>query len=191
MYCADGEVVELLVEALTHSSLLHLPVLIGVHSHQSHRAEEYLQSDNGLFVTHEKFFCHELRSWAHLEYGIPPEREASIVFGFSNGGAFAVAAALRNPDQFSAAFAFSVPPLPQLPSIPAPGAAKPSIYLATGNQGAEKSIRKNVLRIARWLRDNELPLTLSERRAGHTMDFWAAEFVVALEWFGQISTPRC
>lgn len=49
--------------------------------------------------------------------------------------------------------------------------------------GPEKSIRKNVRDLAGWLRKHKIPVTASEKPAGQTLDLWATELVVAMEWF--------
>jgi S-formylglutathione hydrolase FrmB len=167
---------------LTSSETRDSPILIGVHSIEAVRAQEYLLSSNQYFLAHETFFSNELRWWAQSEYHVPTERDSSVVFGFSNGGAFSLATALRNPQRYAAACSFSPPRLPMLPAIPPPGGPKPSVYLAAGNQGPEKYIRKNVLKLSRWLRQNGVPIEVSEKEARHTLDFWASEFVVAVGW---------
>lgn len=182
IYCADGQVVESLALGLARSPHCERLALIGVHSNSEVRAQEYLLSSHELFSAHERFFTEQVRSWAGHEFGVPTERDASVVFGFSNGGAFAFATALRRPRCFAAAISFSTPRLASMPAIPPRDSVRPSIYLAVGNQGPEKSIRKNVLHLARWLRQNDVPVTLCERRAGHALDFWTTELVAAVDW---------
>ena len=189
VYCTDGQVIKTLTDELEGSSRdRNGPILIGVHSDPEVRAQEYLLSSSDQFLAHERFFTEYVRSWARDEFGISVERNKSAVFGFSNGGAFALAVALRHPHKFRAAIGFSVPSLGTLPPIPPPDAPKPSIYMAVGTQGPEKSIRKNVLRLSRWLRRNDIPVIVSERLSGHTLNFWATEFVVAIDWLDGIAT---
>lgn len=183
VYCADGQVVETLCRYITNSDGHNLPVLIGVHSNESTRAQDYLFGENHNYLSHEEFFVNELPVWANSEYDVPMLRASTVVFGFSNGGAFALTAALRHPASFAAVFSFSTPKLSAMPCIKSVGTLMPSIYLATGNIGPEKSIRKNVLHLARWLRKQDIAVTVSEKNAGHTLDFWASELPNALEWF--------
>ncbi len=186
VYCADGQVVDALAMTLLRSSgSLYPPILIGVHSHPTMRAEEYLLSSNEHYLDHEKFFTDDLRFWAHETLGISVERINSVLFGFSNGGAFAIATTLRHCDRFAAAIAFSVPAFGQLPDIPQLPVLRPSVYLAAGNRGAEKSIRKNVLKLRKTLQRNQILVEYCERTSDHTLDFWATEFVTAVRWFEQ------
>lgn len=187
VFCADGQVVESFCNRLAASGPRRLPVLVGVHSDRTARAQEYLYNGNSEYLVLEEFFVQTLRSWVSHQYGIPVERSNSVISGFSNGGAFALTAALRHPRCFSGAFCFSTPKLPERPGIDCE-APRPNIYLAAGNVGPERSIRRNVLRIARWLRQNAVPVTLTERNAGHTLDFWASEFPLAIAWFEEINT---
>jgi predicted esterase len=187
VYCADGQVIETFASALTTSLDGDLPILIGIHSDARFRAQEYLLSSDEHFLAHERFWTDQVRKWAQCEFGVSPERGQSVAFGFSNGGAFALAAVLRQPHLFAAVLSFSTTQFASR-EIPPPGGLKPSIYMAAGNQGPEKSIRKNVLRIARWLRQNDLPVTVSLQAAGHTLDFWVTEFVKAVEWLNAQST---
>ena len=190
VYCADGQVVETLAVELTRSGRRDNPILIGVHSNEAVRAQEYLLSSSQYFMVHETFFSNELPLWAESEFNVPSERDKSVVFGFSNGGAFSLATALRNPHRYAAAFSFSTPRLPMMPAIPSPGGPKPSVYLATGTQGPEKYIRKNVLHLSRWLRRNDIRVEVSEKQARHTLDFWASEFVVAIGWLNSRATSN-
>lgn len=179
VYCTDGQVVEALAQEFSRSGVAEWPVFVGVHSSETVRAQEYLFSLAPEYLHHERFFTEELRAWSrNLE--LEPSRNRSVVFGFSNGGAFALTTALRNPHCYDAALSFSTPRLPMLPPIPPAEGPRPHIYFAVGKIGPEKSIRKNTLRLARWLRKSGIAVTVSERQAGHTLNFWAAELVVAM-----------
>jgi len=188
VYCADGQVVETLCRYMASCEIQNPPILIGVHSNEATRAQGYLFDKNRHYLAHEEFFVDELPTWANTEYDVAQLRSSTVVFGFSNGGAFALTAALRHPASFAAAFSFSTPKLSAMPCIKSAGTLMPSIYLATGNIGPEKSIRKNVLHLARWLRKLNIPVTLAEKNAGHTLDFWASELPIALDWFRETTT---
>lgn len=127
-------------------------------------AEEYLPSADALFLEHEQFFVERVRCWAGEKFGTSPDHERSCVCGFSNGGAFALAVAFRHPRQFAAAIAFSVPAFGPLP-LPAADDPHPSIYIAGGNIGPERSIRKNMLRLTRELKRARTPVQFHERDA--------------------------
>ena len=187
IYCADGQVVPRLTSVLTGNPELEPPVLIGVHSDPLVRAQEYLSATGELFQVHEQFFVRHVRSWAAETLSVSVNGRQSAVFGFSNGGAFALAAALRHPEQFAAAIAFSVPPAGDFASVHLQEGPKPAIYLAAGNQGPEKLIRHNVLRLTRALRRSDVPVAFSEQHAGHDMNFWLSEFVSAVKWLKGIT----
>ncbi len=42
----------------------------------------------------------------------------------------------------------------------------PRIYLATGRDGPERKIRKNVLHLARWLERQQIDVTVSDQPGG-------------------------
>lgn len=183
VFCADGQVVEMLTLSLSASEIRSPPILIGVQSHEETRAQDYLFKENANYFAHEAFFVEELPSWVNAEFDVSISRSTSIVFGFSNGGAFALAVALRHPDRFSAAFSFSPPKLPTLPSVGASDDQIPAIYFAVGTIGGERAIRRNVLRLTKWLRKNNAEVTIVERNENHTLDFWVSEMPIALDWF--------
>ena len=181
IYCADGQVVERLVQAMEIVQPVHKPVLIGVYSEERLRAEEYLYPREPAYLAHESFFVHTVRRWAAERFSVSMARENSTVFGFSNGGAFAITVALRNALSFSSVIAFSIPPFPSLPAL-ADLMPKPVVYLSAGNQGPEKVIRKNVDKLAKQLQRSDIHVTLTHRQAGHEMGFWIREFVLAVNW---------
>ncbi len=190
IYCTDGQVVAQFSNRLqSELSAAELPSLIGIHSSATGRAEEYLPSDNPAFLAHEHFFVDHVRFWANETFGTTLEREQSCACGFSNGGAFALNVALRHPQRFAASIAFSVPPFGPLPSLAA-RRSQPAIYMAGGNVGPEKSIRKNMLKLTRELRHAGIPIQFHERDAGHTIDFWTQEIVAAVRWLNSLNTAE-
>ena len=185
VYCADGQVIETLAFALRSLPEDNLPILVGVHSDPEVRAQEYLPSTKDLYLAHESFFVENVRSWAHDRFDITMARDKSFVFGFSNGGAFAISVAFRHCDRFAAAIAFSIPPFGDLPVSSSPCERLPEIYLASGNQGPEKSIRKNMVKLRRSLQRRGASLHYCERTCGHTLDFWTSEFAEAIQWLNR------
>lgn len=187
VYCTDGQIVRSLCLALSeYQPPLSLPVLIGVHSDPIVRAQEYLPNDSEQFRLHEHFFVERLRSWACQTYGVCPERRRNAVFGFSNGGAFSVLTAIKYPDKFHASIAFSVPPAGPLPSVDKPGALMPEFYLSAGCLGPEKSIRKNVSKLSKLLKQKRFRVRYTEREAEHELDYWVSEFPLAIQWLNTL-----
>lgn len=184
IYCTDGQVVPILADQLQASlPEAEFPILIGVHSDSIVRAQEYLASADDLYRRHAKFFVERLPAWVRGNLGISAAREDSAIFGFSNGGAFAVVQALSHPDKFRAAIALSVPQFGDLPAPSQVGLPTPRCYLAAGDQGPEKSIRKQTMKLVRELQRREISAEYHQRTAGHTLDFWAAELVLAVQWW--------
>lgn len=183
VFCTDGQALPAFSTGLSSARPDLHPVLIGVHSDPQSRAQHYLFDGGVHYQAHEDFFVDVLPVWLHAEYGLSLERSRTVAFGFSNGGAFVLTMGLRHPDSFSAIFSFSSPKLPTRPCVSRHQFPMPAIYLATGCIGPEKKIRQNVLQLARWLRSRDIPVTVSEQQAAHTLDFWAAEFPEALDWF--------
>lgn len=73
------------------------------------RAREYLKiADPDRFALHLKFVCDEVLPWAREKFHLSSRREDTAVFGYSNGGAFAVTAALDAPEVFGTAMPSSV-----------------------------------------------------------------------------------
>jgi len=73
------------------------------------RAKEYLKMfDPERFSAHLKFVCDEVIPWAREKFELSTKFEETAVFGFSNGGAFAFAAAIDRPDVFGLSFACSI-----------------------------------------------------------------------------------
>lgn len=182
IYCADGQLVPYFEKSLHRMINGALPVLVGVHSTDL-RSQEYLPSSKQCYLDHEAFFVIQLRNWMITQFGIEPSREKSIMFGFSNGGAFALHSVLQYSHLFAGVFSFSTPPFELSESRRQHDQNNPWIYLATGNQGPEKSIRKNVLKLSRTLERRKYSVTFCERQAGHTLEFWLAELTLAWNWY--------
>ncbi|MBI1333423.1 MAG: hypothetical protein GC165_11160 [Armatimonadetes bacterium] len=73
------------------------------------RAREYLKlADPDRFAAHLRFVCDQVLPWARDKFHVSSRREDTAVFGFSNGGAFALIAALERPDVFGGSMPSSV-----------------------------------------------------------------------------------
>ena len=74
------------------------------------RAADYLPGFTGggdRFERHLRFFSEELVAYAEREFGVTSDPQRRAVTGFSNGGSFAVFAALRRPDVFGVSIPLS------------------------------------------------------------------------------------
>ena len=125
VYLADGGTVyeyAPIVEALIAEGKLPQLLLVGIESgaylgdpnadydpELDMRAREYIPSeDDERFFQHERFVLEEVLPSAEAEYGASDDPAERIVYGHSNGGVFAAAMGLRNPNVFRYALPFSV-----------------------------------------------------------------------------------
>lgn len=76
---------------------------------QDFRAREYLKFvDPARFESHLRFVTEEVVPWAERKFNLVPGPRHRALFGFSNGGAFALVASAERPDIFGAALPFSI-----------------------------------------------------------------------------------
>lgn len=185
VFCADGQAVGGMstnVVSAVEGGFIPPIVLIGVHSSSNNRAQEYVVGVNKtVFEAHERFFVEEVPQWLEAELGISPERQTCGVFGFSNGGTFAVSMGVRHRDKFGVVIAFSVAPGPERTAGSEFAATPvPRYYLAAGTR--EGGFRKTTRAIARTLGRHGVTCVYQEREAGHDFSFWATEFPQAIRW---------
>lgn len=131
---ADGQGAEAfgeILRALEAKGKIRPMAIIGIHSggyrgepgkpfdpKLDMRAREYVEShDPARFKAHLDWVVDELMPSLRSTYGLSKRREDTGVCGFSNGGAFASAAALRRPEIFGVAMPFSVGVPPQVDRI--------------------------------------------------------------------------
>lgn len=76
---------------------------------QDFRAREYLKFvDPERFESHLRFVTGEVVPWAERKFNLAPGSRHRALFGFSNGGAFALVASAERSDIFGAALPFSI-----------------------------------------------------------------------------------
>ena len=160
-------------------------VLVGVHNAvdpgrpwPDRRSQEYLPGRNRRrFGAHLRFVTDEVIPWAASQHGAAEGSWVSS--GFSNGGAWAVAAAQRRPDVFGAVAAFSVGVVPRQLS----GAARTAgvrHYLAAGT--LETGFRRATRQWAERLQRAGLPCLYQEWVGGHDPFWWDQQLPAALGW---------
>jgi enterochelin esterase-like enzyme len=198
VYAADGEAIDRfarVLEPLIAAGKVPPVVLVGVHSggyvggapdltaydpKKDRRAQEYFPGLNARrFADHEAFFCTEVPAWAEHRFGVSAARGDRVVFGYSNGGRFAVEMGLRHPDAFGQVFGFSVAGTGRFDS----GLDRkdlPRFCLAAGTW--EASFHHCTSRLAEQLKARELPVRFSSRVGGHDSVLWRDEFAAALVW---------
>jgi hypothetical protein len=115
IYVADGGNVRALSKQVEHLILAgEAPplVMVGLHNGgDERRSQDYLIGWKGSsdgFAKHERFFLQEVMPRAEKAWGASNQRSQRMLMGHSNGAAWAVDTALRNPTLFGAVFATSV-----------------------------------------------------------------------------------
>ena len=160
-------------------------LLVGLHnasgaltSGSDLRAQEYLPGHNRRrFDAHLLFVTSEVIPWADERFG--PVSGPWVAAGFSNGAAWAIAAAQRRPDLIGAVAAFSAGVVPRRIS----GAARSAgvrHYLAAGT--LEPGFRRSTREWAERLDRAGLACRHEEWTGGHDQLWWHQQLPVALRW---------
>jgi enterochelin esterase-like enzyme len=160
-------------------------LLVGVHNAADpgrpwpdRRGQEYLPGQSRpRFNAHLDFVTGEVIPWAahHLRAAGGPWISA----GFSNGGVWAIAAAQRRPDVFTAVAAFSAGVVPRQIAGRA-RAARVRHYLAAGT--LESGFRSATRQWAERLQRAGLPCRYQEWIGGHDPFWWDQQLPAALAW---------
>jgi enterochelin esterase-like enzyme len=160
-------------------------LLVGVHNAADpgrpwpdRRGQEYLPGHSRTrFNAHLDFVTGEVIPWAarHLRAAGGPWISA----GFSNGGVWAIAAAQRRPDVFTAVAAFSAGVVPRQIAGRA-RAARVRHYLAAGT--LEAGFRSATRQWAERLQRAGLPCRYQEWIGGHDGFWWDQQLPAALAW---------
>ncbi len=116
-------------------------------------------------------------SWSGGQFG--PAEGPWVAAGFSNGGAWAIAAAQRRPDLLTAVAAFSSGVVPQRISREA-RSARIRHYLAAGT--LEPGFRRATRQWAQRLQRAGLPCRHEEWIGGHDHLWWEQQLPIALGW---------
>ena len=176
VYVPDGGLVKQLAPLLDTLIAMHRlrPIaLVGVRASQQFRANEYVwgfKNDSARFAAHEKFFVEHVINWAEKTLSVSNQRVGRMIWGASNGGAFAVAMGLRHPNLFSHVFAAS--PVFELLPI-AVRSPLPVFHIAAGT--FEGTSRDRAIGLAAVLGDQGARSFLDEFTGGHDEVQW-------LEW---------
>jgi enterochelin esterase-like enzyme len=185
---ADGESVRgfaATLESAIEAGLVPPVLLVGVHnapgaltSGADLRAQEYLPGPNRRrFDAHLRFVTGEVLPWADERFG--PVTGPWIAAGYSNGAAWAIAAAQRRPDLIGAVAAFSAGVVPPRISS-ATRSAGVRHYLAAGT--LEPGFRRSAREWAEQLNRAGLACRHEEWTGGHDQVWWEQQLPVALGW---------
>jgi enterochelin esterase-like enzyme len=163
-------------------------VLVGVHNAGGHadrsdlRAQEYLPRHRPRrFAAHLSFVTDEVIPWAaaSLPVDVDPSGPSGrwLAGGFSNGAAWAIAAAQRRPEVFGGVAAFSAGVVPRRVA----GASRDvRHYLAAGI--LEEGFRQSTRQWATRLQRAGVPCTHHEWPGGHDPFWWQQTLPNALAW---------
>ena len=195
VFCADGQAVHAFSGRLSHAIQRQgAPpvILIGVHSDPAYRAREYLDGvDAERFQAHERFFAEEVYLWAVSEFRLSLDRLRCGVFGFSNGGGFALSMGVRHREKYGVVIAFSIAGDPR--RVRESDYTRRPIaryYLSAGTR--EIPFLKTTRAVARLLEKHGVEHILTQREAGHDFHFWNSELCEAVSWaFPRDKTNWC
>jgi predicted esterase len=136
-----------------------------------YRARDYVPGqDPERFDKHILFFTEEVGEYVAQEFGISTNREDRAVTGFSNGGAFSAAVAVRKPEFFGTAMPLSLG-IP--PSDTKPAGTLPRMFFAAGTlESFSKSTTEVHELVKSWGGDSSLDLYV----AGHDPAMWDMAF---------------
>ncbi len=158
-------------------------VLVGVHNAGGHanrsdlRAQEYLPRHRPRrFAAHLSFVIDEVIPWAVASLPVDPSGRW-LAGGFSNGAAWAIAAAQRRPEVFGGVAGFSAGVVPRRVT----GTSRDvRHYLAAGT--LEEGFRRSTLEWATRLRRAGVPCSHHEWPGGHDPFWWERTLPGALAW---------
>ncbi len=195
VYMSDGDATEgyaHILEPLIESGELPSIVLVGTHSgiyrgdvelsrddtRRNVRALEYVPSlDPNRFQQHETFFTQEVLSWAEKKYPLPTSAKSRVVFGFSNGGAFAATMGIRHPELYGSVIACAIAgdryDLSKSPRL------SNEFFLVTGTW--DTRFHSNVEYLHKTLKKAKVKCRLAVRAAEHDGKMWQEEFISAMK----------
>lgn len=190
VYAADGtaEGYARVLEPLILAKKVRPCAIIGVHNGgyrgdskapfdfaKDFRAKEYLKIyDPERYNQHLKFFADEVPKWAEHEFRLSTGRDNRIITGFSNGGAFALTAAVDRPEVFAASMAFSIAAHnPTEVEKDMVGKDLPHFYIVAG---ALESFSLGTERMAGILKKHGAKVDFNTYLTGHDWEMWKIAF---------------
>jgi enterochelin esterase-like enzyme len=195
VYLADGSVVReyaRFVEPLMRAGKVPQFIMVGIESGNylgdpneeydaslDMRAREYIPTEgDDRFALHERFVIEEVLPWAEENFGASDKREQRIVHGFSNGGVFAAAMGLRNPNVFGYALPFSVGIDPSASTNLESVSTK--FYFVSGK--LEPGFFNTTQNLSKRLAENGVESQFEGWVAGHDIVMWREAFLNTLLW---------
>ena len=148
------------------------------------RAEEYLgEPGDSLFDNHYNAFIRLMPRIAQHVLKFPLRRHATVVGGFSNGGAFAFRMAVQHPELFGKAVVMSPQRLRKPVDLSNLHPGESSFYLAAGGEGLERLFQKNAMKLKRDLDHASVENSLwIDPSAAHDFMLWKEALIRGLQW---------
>ena|GEM_PF-6030710 len=166
--------------ASTPSQVLEKCLFIGMESNPETRDYDYIRGYcPDRFDAHERFVTDEVFNRIDRDFGLDDSCCTRGLCGFSNGATLAHALTVRNPRTFSFAFIFSAADN-RVRQDEYPEEHRSRYYLAAGIR--EPDYLHATRKIAVDLLAVQANYTFAERDAGHSIEFWANELPIAMEW---------
>jgi predicted esterase len=184
VFCADGQTTKYFADRLQESDHNWPLVLVGVDHDPRNRAVEYVFGNRPeAFANHELFFTETVFDWAHQEFKLKTNRNRTVVFGYSCGGAFATSMAVRHPDKYVGAIAMSIAGRPvRVDQDTGEVDLSNSRFCLAAGQSEISGMKKYMKRLEKWLGKQGAACRHSVIRGDHNLELWTGEFGPALNW---------
>jgi enterochelin esterase family protein len=179
VYMADdaATVFAPIVEKLILDGQIRPVLLVGMQNGGKARANEYLPGlDTTAYARHEAFVLHEVMPLVEAHFHASQRSEDRLTYGFSNGGAWALAFGTEHPELFHQVSAFAVAGRPDEISVPSED-EKQLFYLGAG---AYDFLSIQTAGFCRKIRQTGLPCNYLTLYAGHDQAMWEQGLVYAL-----------
>ena len=179
-YMTDGTIINdyaKYIDTLISARLIKPLILIGVHSSEDHRYEEYVEgnNDNSYFIKHRDFFFDEVIK--SLEKDIENWCGKRYLYGFSNGGAFCMNIGINYPNLFEEIIAFSTADYISefLRPIEFNFVHYPKFYMGAGKY--ENLLFKNNTNFYSKMKSQNINVQFKTFISGHDHNVWRYEFL--------------
>jgi enterochelin esterase-like enzyme len=144
------------------------------------RSQEYLPGfkDGARRYAHfQRYFLDEVVPFAAVKLGASAVREERMLFGYSDGGSWALTTALNNPELFGTALALSIGWEPSGEKLAVPG--RPRLFFGIGSK--ETTFKTVTTDIVRRAQRSPGEVIFRTGEGGHEPKVWAPMFLEAVK----------
>lgn len=149
------------------------------------RSQEYLPGFKGgarRYAHFQHYFVDEVVPFAAIKLGASPVREQRMLFGYSDGGSWALTTAINNPDLFGTALALSIGWEQSGEKLNVPN--RPRLFFGIGSK--ETTFKTVTTDIVRRAQRGPGEVIFRTGEGGHEPKVWAPMFVECVKLvFGQ------